>query len=203
MRNSYNRGLLDDWFIERTGDSTRLVDAGSASFFSVTGTLFMDITNNLALGVGTDFLISSPHALWGSQIFWGGNQEIVLSPFIMGIKTPLRLKIGGMGMNMSVTASPSLLMGWVTGTYDSGSSTYWEFKPSSTMGFGMSGGVEMFFGKSLGMGMNMGFRSLTVGLAIEDTSSDTGFSTPLLNSGTPVTVDLGGLYITTGLLFRF
>lgn len=204
MRNSYNRGLLDDWFIERTGDSTRLVDAGSAAFFSVTGTLFMDISNNLALGVGTDFLISSPHALWGSQIYWGGSQEIVLSPFIMGIKTPLRLKIGGMGMMMSVTATPSLLMGWVTGTYDdSGSATYWDFTPSSAMGFGMSGGVEIFLGKSLGMGINIGWRSLTVGLSFENPSSETGFSTPLLSSGAPVTVDLGGTYITTGLLFRF
>lgn len=204
MRNSYNRGLLDEWFIERTGDPSRLVDQGSPAFFSVSGTLFMDISNNLSLGVGTDVLISSPHALWGTQIYWGGSQEIVLSPFIMAIKMPLRMKIGGMGMMMSVTASPALLMGWVTGTYDdSGSSTYWEFKPSSKMGFGMSGGIEMFFGKSLGMGMNMGWRSLTVGLSFENPSSETGFSTPLMSSGAPVTVDLGGTYITTGLLFRF
>lgn len=203
MRNSYNRGLLDEWFIERTGDSSRLVDQGSSSFYSVSGTLFMDISNNLALGVGADFLIPSPHALWGSQIVWGGRQEIVLSPFIMGIKMPLRMKIGGMGMMMSVTASPTLLMGWVTGTYDNGSSTYLEFTPSSKMGFGMSGGVEMFFGKSLGMGINMGWRSLTVALAYENPSSETGYSTPVLSSGAPVTVDLGGTYITTGLLIRF
>ena len=202
LRNSYNRGLLDVWFSELTGDPTRLVDQGSSAIYSLSGTLFMDITNNLALGVGTDILISSPHALWGSQIYWGGRQEIVLSPFIMAIKTPLRMKIGGIGMNMSVTASPALLMGWVTGTYDSGSSTYWEFTPSSGMGFGMSGGFEMFFGKSLGMGMNIGWRSLTVGLSFEDSNSETGSSSPLIG-GEPVTVDLGGTYITTGILFRF
>ena len=70
------------------------------------------------------------------------------------------------------------------------------------MGFGMSGGFEMFFGKSLGMGMNIGWRSLTVGLSFEDPDSETGFSTPLIG-GDPVTVDLGGTYITTGLLIRF
>jgi hypothetical protein len=107
-----------------------------------------------------------------------------------------------MGMNMSVTATPSLLMGWVTGTYDSGGATYWDFTPSSAMGFGMSGGVEIFLGKSLGMGMNIGFRSLTVGLSFEDPGSETGFSTPLIG-GEPVTVDLGGTYITTGILYRF
>lgn len=203
MRNSYNRGLLDEWFTEVTGDSSRLVDQGSPAFYSVSGTLFMDISNNLALGVGTDLLISSSHALWGTQIIWGGRQEIVLRPFIMGIKMPLRMKIGGLGMMMSVTVSPALLMGWVTGTYDSGSSTYWEFTPSSNMGFGMSAGFEMFFGKSLGMGMNMGWRSLTVGLSFENPSSETGYSTPLTGSGDPVTVDLGGTYITTGLLIRF
>jgi hypothetical protein len=71
------------------------------------------------------------------------------------------------------------------------------------MGFGMSAGIEMFFGKSLGIGMNMGWRSLTVGLSFEDPSSETGYSSPLTSSGAPVTVDLGGTYITTGLLFRF
>jgi len=204
MRNSYNRGLLDEWFTEVTGDSSRLVDQGSSTFYSVSGTLFMDISNNLSLGVGADVLIPSPHALWGTQIVWGGRQEIVLSPFIMGIKMPVRIKIGGVGMNMSVTASPALLMGWVTGTYDnSASSTYWEFTPSSKMGFGLSGGIEMFFGKSLGMGINMGWRSLTVGLSFENSSSETGYSSPLMSSGDPVTVDLGGTYITMGLLVRF
>ena len=117
---------------------------------------------------------------------------------------PLRIKIGSAGMMMSITASPALLLGWVTGTYDnSATSTYWDFTPSSKMGFGVSCGIETFFGKSFGMGVNMGFRSLTVGLSFEDPSSSTGYSTPILSSGTPVTVDLGGTYITTGILIRF
>jgi len=51
--------------------------------------------------------------------------------------------------------------------------------------------------------MNVGFRSLTVGLSFKDPGSSTGYSTPILSSGTPVTVDLGGTYVTTGLLIRF
>lgn len=204
LMNSYNRGLLDEWFTEVTGDPSRLVDQGSPAFFSLSGTLFIDVSSNFAVGVGTDVLIASPHALWGSQIFWGGRQEIVLSPFIMGIKMPLRIKIGSAGMMMSITASPALLMGWVTGTYDnSATSTYWDFTPSSKMGFGVSGGIETFFGKSFGMGVSMGYRSLTVGLSFEDPSSSTGYSTPVTSGGDPVTVDLGGTYITTGILIRF
>lgn len=204
MMNSYKRGVLDEWFTEVTGDPTRLVDQGSPAFFSLSGTLFFDISSNFALGVGTDVNIASPHALWGSQIFWGGRQEIVLKPFIVGFKMPLRIKIGGAGMMMSITASPALLMGWVTGTYDNSATlTYWEFTPSSKMGFGMSGGLETFLGKSFGFGVNIGFRSLTVGLSFVDPSSSTGYSSPTTSSGELVTVDLGGTYMTTGLLIRF
>ncbi len=204
LMNSYKRGLLDEWFTEVTGDPTRLVDAGSPAFFSLSGTLFFDISSNFALGVGADVHVASPHALWGSQIFWGGKQEIVLNPFIVGIKMPLRIKIGTAGMQMSLTASPALLTGWVTGTYDNSATlTYWEFTPSSKMGFGMSGGIETFLGKSFGFGVNIGFRSLIVGLSFEDPSSSTGYSSPTTLSGELVTVDLGGMYMTTGLLIRF
>ena len=204
LMNSYKRGVLDEWFTEVTGDPTRLVDQGSPAFFSLSGTLFFDISSNFALGVGTDVHVSSPHALWGSQIFWGGRQEIVLNPFIVGFKMPLRIKIGGAGMLMSITASPALLMGWVTGTYDNSATlTYWEFSPSTKMGFGMSGGIETFLGKSFGFGVNIGYRSLTVGLSFEDPSSSTGYSSPATSGGELVTVDLGGTYMTTGLLIRF
>ena len=204
LMNSYNRGLLDEWFIEVTADPTRLVDAGSPAFYNMSGALFIDISPIFALGFGTEVMISAPRALWGTQIFWGGRQEIALNPFIVGFKMPLRLKIGSTGMMLSITASPMMLMGWVTGTYDnSATSTYWEFTPSSKMGFGASGGIETFFGKSFGVGMNVGFRSLTVGLSFKDPGSSTGYSTPILTSGTPVTVDLGGTYVTTGLLIRF
>jgi len=204
LMNSYKRGVLDEWFTEVTGDPTRLVDQGSPAFFSLSGTMFFDVSSNFALGVGADVHISSPHALWGSQIFWGGRQEIVLNPFIVGVKMPLRIKIGTAGMMMSITASPSLLMGWVTGTYDNSATlTYWEFTPSSKMGFGMSGGVETFLGKSFGFGVTVGFRSLTVGLSFEDPSSSTGYSSPATSGGELVTVDLGGTYMTTGLLIRF
>ena len=204
LMNSYNRGLLDEWFIEVTADPTRLVDAGSPAFYNFSGVLFIDVSPNFALGFGTEVMVSAPRALWGTQIFWGGRQEIALNPFIVGFKVPLRLKIGGAGMMMSITASPMMLMGWVTGTYDnSATSTYWEFTPSSKTGFGVSGGIETFFGKSFGVGMNVGMRSLTVGLSFKDPGSSTGYSTPILSSGTPVTVDLGGTYVTTGLLIRF
>ncbi|MGD8535584.1 MAG: GyrI-like domain-containing protein, partial [Candidatus Aminicenantes bacterium] len=196
LMNSYKRGVLDEWFTEVTGDPTRLVDQGSPAFFSLSGTLFIDVSSNFALGFGTDVHVASPHALWGTQIFWGGRQEIVLKPFIVGFKMPLRIKIGGAGMMMSLTASPSLLMGWVTGTYDNSATlTYWEFTPSSKMGFGVSGGIETFLGKSFGFGVNVGFRSLTVGLSFEDPSSSTGYSSPTTLSGELVTVDLGGTYM--------
>ncbi|UCE21958.1 MAG: GyrI-like domain-containing protein [Candidatus Aminicenantes bacterium] len=204
LMNSYKRGILDEWFAEVTGDPTRLVDQGSPAFFSLSGTMFFDISSNFALGVGADVHISSPHALWGTQIFWGGRQEVVLKPFIIGVKMPLRIKIGTAGMMMSITVSPALLTGWVTGTYDNSATlTYWEFTPSSKMGFGLSGGLETFFGKSFGFGVTAGFRSLTVGLAFEDPSSSTGYSSPTMLSGELVTVDLGGTYMTTGLLIRF
>lgn len=202
--NSYNRGLLDEWFAEVTGDPARLVDEGSPAFYNASGTLFFNVSSNFAIGVGGDVHISAPHALWGSQIFWGGRQEIVLSPLIIGVKMPFRIMTGGGGMSISLTATPSLLMGWVTGTYDnSASGTYWEFVPSSKMGFGISGGMEIFFGKGFGMGITAGMRMLTTGLAFDDPTSETGYSAPITSSGDEVTVDLGGMYVMTGLLIRF
>lgn len=204
LANSYNRGILDEWFSEVTGDPTRLVDQGSPAFYNASGTLFFNASNNFAVGVGADVHISAPHALWGSQIFWGGRQEIVLNPLIIGVKMPFRIMTGGGAMSISLTATPSLLMGWVTGTYENNASgTYWEFVPSSKMGFGISGGMEIFFGKGFGVGITAGMRMLTTGLAFDDPASETGYSTPITSTGDEVTVDLGGMYVMSGLLIRF
>ncbi|MDH5706367.1 MAG: hypothetical protein OEZ45_10145, partial [Candidatus Aminicenantes bacterium] len=108
-RNLKTAGFLDEWFIEVTADPTRLVDEGSPAFYNMSGVLFIDISPNFALGFGTEVMISAPRALWGTQIFWGGRQEIALNPFIVGFKMPLRIKIGGAGMMLSITASPTIL----------------------------------------------------------------------------------------------
>ncbi len=54
-----------------------------------------------------------------------------------------------------------------------------------------------------GFGVTAGFRSLNVGLSFEDPSSSTGYSSPTMLGGELVTVDIGGTYMTTGLLIRF
>lgn len=199
LSNTYKRGNLDTWFSERTGDPDRQVDQGSPAFFGLgLAALFPNRTDTFQMGIGLGLILPPSHSLWGSQIYFGGRQELVLNPQIFCFFIPLKIQLIK-GMYLSV--SPAMLMGWVTGDYDDGFN-YLEFTPSPTFGFGVSGALELYFMKSLGLSFKYGFRNLTTNLCYKDPTSETGYSQPVLANGDEVKPDLGGYYMTVGLILR-
>lgn len=198
MYNTYNRGNLDTWFAERTGDPNRAVDQGSPAYFSFEGALLLPVRpDELWVGANMGFNIPATHSLWGTALFFGGRQELELSPWVFSFGVPVRYRMGPSD-RLFVTATPSLLMGWVTGTY-SDTSNYLEFTPSPGFGFGIAMGAEMMFSKHFGANLDFGYRALKSDLSFSDNTSSTGYSQPTLNNGEGVQADLGGSFMTIGL----
>lgn len=197
LYNTYNRGNLDTWFGELTGDPSRQVDQGSPAYFSFEGSvLFPMQPDQLWIGASMEIAVPADHALWGTQTFFGGRQEIVLTPWMFSVGMPIRYRLG-QGDRLFATVTPAMLMGWVTGTYSS-TSTFLNFTPSPAFGFGMAVGAQATFAEHFGVDFKLGFRSLKTDLVFDDVTSGTGFSQPLLANGEGVQVDLGGTYMAIG-----
>jgi hypothetical protein len=198
LANSYNRGTLDTWFGEITGDPDREVDQGSPAFFALEAAMLFPVKKEaIAGGISMSVAIPASHALWGTQLYYGGRQELVLDPMIFSVGMPIRFQLGS-SQRFFATVTPAMLMGWVTGTYTS-STTGLTFTASPSFGFGMSAEGEVMFSRLFGATCRFGFRRLKADLAFEDDSSSTGYSTPLLSTGEEVQADLGGTYFTMGI----
>jgi hypothetical protein len=197
LANSYTRGNLDTWFGELTGDPSEQVDQGSPAFFSLEGAMLFPVRSDaILLGASLGMAIPPSHALWGTELYFGGRQELELNPMIFSFGIPVRFQLGS-SQRFYGTISPAMLMGWVTGTYTSSTSDL-SFTASPTFGFGASVEGEVMFSKLLGATCRFGMRSLKADLAFENSSSSTGYSQPLLSIGDEVQADLSGMYMTVG-----
>jgi hypothetical protein len=199
LMNSYARGGLDDWWAGRTGDSSRAVDAGSPSYFSGSFSLFFGSVGPFKFGVGAEMNIPAGHSLWGTQIYYGGRREVVMSPWIIASHAHFRLELGG-AIPLSLTVTPSVLFIAARGHYQSAYAYYHLL--ATGIGFGLSGSLEYMIGKMFGLTARVGLRVAGGDLAYEDEDSSTGFSSWDDASGTPYRVDLSGVYATMGLLIR-
>ena len=197
LANSYNRGNLDTWFGELTGDPNEQVDQGSPAFFAFDAAMYMPVKGDaVLLGASAGVILPADHSLWGTELYFGGRQELVLDPMIFSVGMPIRFRLGGSGRFYG-TVNPSMLMGWVTGTYTS-STTGLSFTASPGFGFGMSVEGEVMLSRLLGATCRFGIRALKTDLSFEDVTSSTGYSQPLLDNGEAVQADLGGSYMTIG-----
>ncbi|MBN1938097.1 MAG: GyrI-like domain-containing protein [Candidatus Aminicenantes bacterium] len=199
LMNSYTRGGLDDWWAVRTGDSSRAVDAGSPSYFAGSFSLFFGSVGPFKFGVGAEMNIPADHSLWGTQTYYGGRREVVLSPWIVAAHAHFRIDLGG-GIPLSLTVTPSVLLVGTRGHYQSAYA--YDNLVATGIGFGLSGSLEYMFGKMFGLTARLGMRAAGGGLAYEDEDSATGYSSWNDASGNPYWIDIGGVYATMGLLIR-
>lgn len=194
--NSYNLGLADTWFYQRSGAH---IDDGSPVYYGLDLRLLFGI-ENFSIGFTFGFIIPISHSIWGTQIIYGGKYEIVLDPHIMTLGLPIKYRISD---SVNVVAEPAMLIGWVTGKYtDPNPANNKTFDAAPGVGFGIMMGIEYFLFENFGISLNAGARVLTTDLMYADTTSGTGYSQPVLNNGTPVTVDLGGFYIKIGVMLH-
>ena len=199
LMNSYARGGLDDWWAYMTDDPGRMVDAGSPAYFSGSLAIFFGAIGPFRFGVGGELNVPVAHSLWGSQIVYGGKREVVVSPWIAAANMPFRLDLGG-GIPLSFTITPAVLFSAPRGHYQSTWSYYNLIAPG--LGFGLSGSLETFLGGSFGLSLRAGMRAAAGDLASDDDESSTGYSAWEDESGRPYRIDLGGFYVTMGLLIR-
>jgi hypothetical protein len=200
LKSIINRGDLDIWWRERTGGGKDAADNGSPAFYNFGFTSFYPFSKRAYLGAGLDFYKFGSHAIWGSDIFYGGGQSIVLNPIIMVFKTPVRFYFS---KKESFTLSPALLIGGVSGTRSIGFEEY-DVLLQKKFGFGMSMSYEYFFKKFLGVSVCVGMRMLKTPLMIlENSSSGYSYEHQLLNNHNRVQVDLGGSYLIIGAVLDF
>lgn len=197
LMNEYNIGdRLKNWM-----DST--MASGSPAFFNFGGAVLMplDREGEWYLGVGASLNVPPSHGVWGTS--WSGftRREFHLDPYIFSVDAPIRYNLKDMGM--SITVTPSLLLAFCYGGYTGsiGPAPFSHYNVSATgLGFGLSSGMQFYFDDNLGVDAKVGMRMLNAAIAM-DTGS-TGYLTPDDSDG-DIPLDLGGAYMTVGMLFKF
>jgi len=209
LNNSFNIGTpLQQWM----GDD---IQSGSPAFANVGGIMFLGIDdeNTMFLGVGMSMNLPPSHSIWGSNLYYGGRDELVLNPYILSLDIPFRYAFKGID-GFSLTVEPSLLMAFLTGYYTLGTGhnlvvngvtlyppdTFPANMGSMGVGFGMSLGAEYYFGM-FGLGAKFGFRMLQSALNYDSTAA--GPWSPTDGSGNVIGIDLGGSYMTIGIMMKF
>jgi hypothetical protein len=190
IMNSYRRGELDAWWENQADEAA---DQGSAAFFMLEGAAYFPIrTDRLFVGAAASFQIPMPPAIWGSQVSEEVMQEVTIKPGLFSLSLPVRY-FPLSSRTFSVTAVPSLLFGWVSGSYfysDAYIMNEEAFSPRMKIGMGIAAGVEYAFLKNLAVSIRAGIRALAVDLVWASTKEK------------ETTVDLGGGYLIFGLAFR-
>lgn len=182
------------------------IASGSPAFMNIGGTLYlgMDPENTLFLGAGASVNMPPSHSIWGSNLYYGGRTELTLDPYIFSIDMPLRYLFKDSGI--SLTVEPSLLMAFLSGKYSTSgyvnfggqmlTGTFYTNMGSMGIGFGLSAGAEWHLGM-FGVCAKLGFRMLQSALNFDSTA---GPWSPVDSNGQPINVDLGGTYMTIGIL---
>jgi hypothetical protein len=205
LSNSYNIGTsLQSWMQDD-------VQSGSPAFANIGGTAFMglDPDQQMYLGVGMSLNIPPSHSIWGINLGFGSDSELVLNPYTISVNIPFRYVFKDSGF--SLTLNPALIITVLTGYYTCSGSTYVTLNgyPSMQgtfdanmgslgMGFDLSLGAEYYFGM-FGIGAKAGFR---IEQAALNFNSPYETWSPTLN-GQTVGIDLGGGYMTIGVMMKF
>ena len=199
LSNSYNMGMLNKYFQERTGNSSLLVDDGTPVFKKFEADFLFPASESAEIGLGMGCVLPPSHSIWGTYLYYGGRDELVLNPVILNFSLPMKFELGK-GSGFFLTVSPDLLMGGVSGyLHAPGVDHTYVWSPGT--GFGVTGGMDLMFGKHFGLSFKAGMRSLEVPLIYSDCAS--GSCAPLLNNKEQVKVDLGGFYSMAGLVLGF
>jgi hypothetical protein len=186
------------------------IRSGSPAFFNIGGTSFLPLNSQGTMHLGVDFAMYIPpsHSIWGSNLYFGGRNELVLNPYMLSLGMPLRLGFGNSGLSM--TFDPSMLMNVLSGKYSTngtinvdGKSLTGTFNTSTGsmgIGFGMSIGAELHMG-IIGIGVKYGARILRS--AVYFNNNNGGSWSPVDSNGDEIKLDLGGSYLTVGMMLKF
>lgn len=185
------------------------IQSGSPAFANFGGNYFMglDPENTLLLGFGVSVNMPPSHSIWGSSLYFGGRNELVLDPYTFSLDLPFRYEFSDSGL--SITLAPSLLMAILSGKYSTTGSvnvngspltgTFYTNLGSAGIGFGASLGAEYYLGM-IGFGVKCGVRILQSALNFD---SPAGPWSPADSQGNLLGIDLGGSYMAVGAMIKF
>jgi len=206
LMNSYAVGNLNTFFERVTGDPTRPCDAGSPALmtFNFGFRNCMDTTGKNWFGIDMQFDITSPHAIWGSEVQFGGGPDVHFDGFFINIPFTYFHALD-QKKHLFLAIEPALDMALIDGSiyipssYNGVDTAYTE---ALSFGFGyhIAAGLDYHLGKILGINARLGYRHLKTPEVHYNDKSTTGFSSFYVNGvdGETVKIDWSGVYFTIG-----
>ena len=218
MRNDYSTTELNLWMYEMNGvyDDAGFSDGPEAFFFANIYTSFpLNRKKRRPVCAGVSLTINYRKDTYG---FWSIQGRVVsyapvapvtymrLRPFKLGLGIPFRIPITDYS---AFTLTPSVMYATIQG-YSSGSDP--NFADARVYGHGSDGfgisveaGLEFFFGKRklVGASAMIGYRQLKTDLNYSLESDQVNWYQTQFVSGSPVHVNLDGLYIELAFSIRF
>ena len=201
LYNTYKRGNLDEFWQMLNNDPSELVDNGSSGFFVFKIGLLLN-PETLAknwLGAEVQLLMTNSHAIWGTNLFYGGRNEVYYSLTSFNIVMPYKRALDEKS-NVLLVIEPGFDMGFMNGKI---STTTGVYDQAFTVGPGghIATGMDLIIARSINVWGRVGYRILKVNEMHANPSSTTGYSSFYVNGldGETVKVDWSGLFLSIGL----
>ena len=199
LLNRYKIGNALDFWQNITGDPSREI-AQSTGFFIFRVGYLDQLTKNKKhwIGLNVQAVLTPSHAIWGTQIFFGGKNEIYFKAFFANLALTYAIAVDPK-KNALIIIEPGLDIGYMKGMITINNKSY---EQTRTFGVGWHGatGVDYLIGKNLMANFRVGYRSISIKETHEHADSETGYQTFFVdgNDGETVKVDWSGLFVTIG-----
>lgn len=200
VNNSYARGNLDEFWQFINQDPDIIPNSGSAAFFAFDiGTRVPIKEDRIFSDVGWSFIKPATHAIWGTNLYYGGRNEVVFEPFFWSITLSYNQAIDKKN-HLFVMIEPGLDLAFMKGHINT-STNYLEFKNNFGLGWHLEGGINYMLSKNFGFAIRAGARFIKVDAMYINESSSTGYSQPYIDASNSelLKVDWSGAYVSFGL----
>lgn len=203
LMNSYNIGNLLDFWQNINNDPNEEIGQATGFFNFRLGLQSSSSKQKHWIGSELQIIITPSHALWGTNLFYGGKNEVYYKAFFSNICLYFGFAVDPKS-KMVLIIEPGLDIGTMTGAFSTTTSYY---KQGLTVGLGGHGalGIDYHFLENLSANFRIGYRYIKINEMHEDKNSDTGYSTFYVegSSGETVKVDWSGTYMTIGFTLSF
>jgi len=206
LLNSYKMGNLEEFWQYITRNPSIAAPLAATGILAVNmGSMSsLDSAGKNWMGVEGQFVsTSSSHTIWGTNLFYGGKDEVYFNAKFINIVLSYG-RILDTKNNLLLIIEPGLDIGLMGGKIIVNSKIY---EQSFAVGVGghMAVGINYMFSKHIGATARLGYRFIKIDETHQDTSSTTGYSSFYANGkdGETVKVDWSGMYFTVGLVLSF
>ncbi|WP_258105710.1 hypothetical protein [Marinoscillum sp. MHG1-6] len=200
--NRYNIGNALDFWRRVNGSNSEEIDQATGMFYFGFSVL-NQIDERNWLGVSDNIVIAADHALWGTNLYFGGRNEMYFRAFMMNISMFYGRAFQDNGPLLLII-EPGLDIGMMNGGITLNNNAY-TVSPSFGLGGHGAIGFDYMIGENFILHSRLGYRFIKMDEAHEDSSSATGYSSFYVNGtdGETVKVDWSGAFFTIGASIAF